>query len=201
MPPAVPQPLRGLSRSRSTIMPGDPAPWFHQRSTDNPSYAFDTVAGRYVVLCFFGTAGDAAGPRGARRRARPPARCSTTSAPASSASASTRRDEARSRVAREPARASGISCDFDGAVSRLYGVDPAEARARRAGRQCAALWVRARSDPARHRGHPVRAGRQRRAACSPISTACRRPSASPASSCRRRSCSCRTSSSRTSAGT
>jgi predicted 2-oxoglutarate/Fe(II)-dependent dioxygenase YbiX/peroxiredoxin len=40
---------------------GDPAPWFRQRSTSNPDYAFDTVAGRYVVLCFFGTAGDEVG--------------------------------------------------------------------------------------------------------------------------------------------
>src|SRR3954454_18844158 len=44
-----------------SLQPGDPAPWFKQRSTSNPRYAFDTVAGRYVVLCFFGTASDEAG--------------------------------------------------------------------------------------------------------------------------------------------
>src|SRR5215207_3952532 len=44
-----------------TLAPGDPAPWFHQRSTSNLRYAFDTAAGRYIVLCFFMTAGDAAG--------------------------------------------------------------------------------------------------------------------------------------------
>ncbi len=38
---------------------GDPAPWFHQRSGSNPNYAFDTAAGRYVVLCFFASAADA----------------------------------------------------------------------------------------------------------------------------------------------
>ena len=38
--------------------PGEPAPWFYARSTTNPRYAFDTVGGRYVVLCFFGSAGD-----------------------------------------------------------------------------------------------------------------------------------------------
>jgi peroxiredoxin/predicted 2-oxoglutarate/Fe(II)-dependent dioxygenase YbiX len=43
------------------LAPGDPAPWFRQRSTSNPDYAFDTVAGRYVVLCFFGTAADETG--------------------------------------------------------------------------------------------------------------------------------------------
>ncbi|WP_230530396.1 hypothetical protein [Microvirga roseola] len=44
---------------------GDPAPWFHQNSTSNPNFAFDTVAGRYIVLCFYGTGSDEAG-RGAR---------------------------------------------------------------------------------------------------------------------------------------
>jgi peroxiredoxin/predicted 2-oxoglutarate/Fe(II)-dependent dioxygenase YbiX len=35
------------------LLPGDPAPWFRQRSSVNPSYAFDSAAGRYLVLCFF----------------------------------------------------------------------------------------------------------------------------------------------------
>lgn len=41
-----------------TLQPGDPAPYFHQRSFANPNYAFDTAAGRYIVLCFFGSAAD-----------------------------------------------------------------------------------------------------------------------------------------------
>lgn len=32
---------------------GDPAPWFCQKSTSSENYIFDTVAGRYVVLCFY----------------------------------------------------------------------------------------------------------------------------------------------------
>src|SRR5215510_2545641 len=35
------------------LLPGDPAPWFRQRSSVNPNYAFDSAAGRYLVLCFF----------------------------------------------------------------------------------------------------------------------------------------------------
>jgi len=35
---------------------GDPAPWFVARSTVNPKFHFDTTAGRYVVLSFFGGA-------------------------------------------------------------------------------------------------------------------------------------------------
>src|SRR5215207_4298710 len=50
-----------LSQSYINLAPGDPAPWFHQRSTSNPNYAFDTAAGRYIVLCFYGSAGDPLG--------------------------------------------------------------------------------------------------------------------------------------------
>ncbi len=37
---------------------GDPAPWFRQRASNNPNFLFDTVAGRHVLLCFFGSAAD-----------------------------------------------------------------------------------------------------------------------------------------------
>jgi peroxiredoxin/predicted 2-oxoglutarate/Fe(II)-dependent dioxygenase YbiX len=43
------------------IAAGDPAPWFKQRSTSNANYSFDTAAGRYVVLCFLGSATNPAG--------------------------------------------------------------------------------------------------------------------------------------------
>jgi predicted 2-oxoglutarate/Fe(II)-dependent dioxygenase YbiX/peroxiredoxin len=35
---------------------GDPGPWFTQHSYANPKFAFDTAAGRYIVLCFYGSA-------------------------------------------------------------------------------------------------------------------------------------------------
>jgi peroxiredoxin/predicted 2-oxoglutarate/Fe(II)-dependent dioxygenase YbiX len=38
------------------VAAGDRAPGFTQQSDVNPRYAFDTAAGRYLVLCFFGTA-------------------------------------------------------------------------------------------------------------------------------------------------
>jgi peroxiredoxin/predicted 2-oxoglutarate/Fe(II)-dependent dioxygenase YbiX len=43
------------------LLPGDPAPWFHQDTTSRQNYAFSSTAGRYVVLCFFATAGDKVG--------------------------------------------------------------------------------------------------------------------------------------------
>jgi peroxiredoxin/predicted 2-oxoglutarate/Fe(II)-dependent dioxygenase YbiX len=48
-------------RSYVNLQSGDPAPWFHGRTATNPNYAFDTAAGRYLVLCFFLTAADPVG--------------------------------------------------------------------------------------------------------------------------------------------
>ncbi|MBD2345608.1 redoxin domain-containing protein [Anabaena subtropica] len=35
---------------------GVPAPWFQAVCTSNPTYHFNSIAGRYVLLCFFGSA-------------------------------------------------------------------------------------------------------------------------------------------------
>lgn len=40
------------------LAPGDPAPLFVQRSSVGPQYRFHLAAGRYIVLCFFGSASD-----------------------------------------------------------------------------------------------------------------------------------------------
>ncbi|MEX0586125.1 MAG: 2OG-Fe(II) oxygenase [Pirellulales bacterium] len=42
---------------------GDPVPWFTVRSTTNPQFKFDTVAGRYIVLSFIGSATGVTGRR------------------------------------------------------------------------------------------------------------------------------------------
>lgn len=36
-------------------MAGDPAPWFYQRTSANPRFAFSSSAGRYIALCFCGS--------------------------------------------------------------------------------------------------------------------------------------------------
>ncbi len=40
------------------LSPGDPAPTFVADTSVNPQFRLDAVAGRYVVLCLFGSAGD-----------------------------------------------------------------------------------------------------------------------------------------------
>lgn len=37
---------------------GDPAPWFIQRSSNSETFKFDTVGGRYVLMCFLVSAGN-----------------------------------------------------------------------------------------------------------------------------------------------
>ena len=41
---------------------GDPAPWFTVRSATRPDFHFGTIAGRYAVLSFIGSAGHPAAP-------------------------------------------------------------------------------------------------------------------------------------------
>jgi len=46
-----------MPEAKKLLQPGEPAPWFAGRTTTNPSFHFDTAAGRYIVLCFFQSAG------------------------------------------------------------------------------------------------------------------------------------------------
>lgn len=53
--------MSDVKHSYRSVQVGDPAPWFTQACAGNPTYHFDMAAGRYVVLCFYGTASDAPG--------------------------------------------------------------------------------------------------------------------------------------------
>lgn len=105
--------------------PGDPAPWFQQRSTSNPRYVFDTAAGRWIVLCFFGTAGDPVGKAALDAVARNRALFDDEKACFFGISLDPR-DETESRVVESMP---GIRhfWDFDGAIARSYGAVPQDA--------------------------------------------------------------------------
>ncbi|MCC7271423.1 MAG: 2OG-Fe(II) oxygenase [Alphaproteobacteria bacterium] len=49
------------TRDDRRLRPGEPAPWFAAPTHRNPSFNFETVAGRYVVLSFVGSAASPAG--------------------------------------------------------------------------------------------------------------------------------------------
>ncbi len=44
---------------RTALTVGEPAPWFHLPTGTRPSFSFDTIAGHYVVLAFFGSSTEA----------------------------------------------------------------------------------------------------------------------------------------------
>ena len=46
-----PKPLR-----YANLLTGDPVPWFSQKTELSPRFSFDSMAGRYILLCFFGSA-------------------------------------------------------------------------------------------------------------------------------------------------
>ena len=106
----------------ANLTAGDPAPWFHQRTAVNPRFAFDTVAGRYVVLCFFATAADAqsqAAINAAKSR-----RDLFDDVRASFFGVSViPEDESQARIPDSPP---GVRffLDFDARVSALYGAAP-----------------------------------------------------------------------------
>jgi peroxiredoxin/predicted 2-oxoglutarate/Fe(II)-dependent dioxygenase YbiX len=125
--------------SYRVLLPGDPAPWFRQRSTSNPAYAFDTVAGRYVVLCFFGTAGDAVGKAALdaierNRTLFDDERICVFGVSADPADLSENR-------ARESIPGIRHFWDFDGAVSRLYGAAPQAAEPGATGVALRRFWL------------------------------------------------------------
>src|SRR5262245_30722213 len=123
--------------SYRNLLPGDPAPWFHQRASVNPNYAFDAAAGRYLVLCFFMSAGN------------PRAQAALAAALANSALFDDQRaaffgvsidpaDEQQKRVA---TRLPGYRYfwDDDCKISKLYGAVPVDGP--EAGAGARQLWV------------------------------------------------------------
>ena len=119
-------PAHANPRGRYVVLdPGDPAPWFTQRSGTNDAYVFDTTAGRYIVLCFLGSAGDAAGRAAlgavaAHRSLFDDANIcffGVSNDPA---------DEPAGRL-RHSLPGLRFLLDFDGQVARLYGALPTDA--------------------------------------------------------------------------
>ena len=126
-------------RSYVSLAPGDPAPWFNQRMTGNVNYSFDKAAGRYLVLCFFITAGDPAG------------RAALDSVQAHrhlfdgdrTAFFGVTVDPADEKTGRVRESQSGIHCfwDFDFAISRAYGAVPVDCAPGEANITTRRFWI------------------------------------------------------------
>lgn len=123
----------------ANLLPGDSAPTFRQRSLSNPRYVLDVAAGRYMVLCFFGSAADAAGRAAiAAARARPElfddqhaAFFGVSFDPS---------DETETRL-EERYPGYRFFLDFDGVAGRLYGALPEPPGDSVAAESARRLWI------------------------------------------------------------
>lgn len=128
-----------FSSASPKLSPGDPAPAFYQRTPANPRYAFDTAAGRYLVLCFFGSAKDAqskaalaaAFARGDLFDDQHACFFGVSNDPS---------DETEGRVANK-VPGFRMFWDFDLSVAKLYGALPADAQHGAGAGETGRLWV------------------------------------------------------------
>lgn len=127
------------TQSYAGLAPGDPAPWFAQRTPSAPRYNFDTVAGRYLVLCFFATAQDAVG-RDTIEWVMANRTCFDDERVAFFGVSVDPRDEQTDTV-RESIPGIRYFWDFDGTVGRLYGALPREADPRTGSVQVRRFWI------------------------------------------------------------
>jgi predicted 2-oxoglutarate/Fe(II)-dependent dioxygenase YbiX/peroxiredoxin len=105
------------------LLAGDPAPWFQQRSFANPRYTFHTAAGRYIVLCFFGSAVDDHSRSAIRAMQSRPSFFDDTTACFFGVSHDPS-DESAQRV-KDQYPGYRYFWDFDGAIGKQYGSLPA----------------------------------------------------------------------------
>jgi len=114
--------MSDAERRYETLFPGDPAPWFRAACIGQAgSYSFDTAAGRFVVLCFYGDAADPLARRAltaARAQGALFARLGVNLFGVSVSAA----DAADAALA--PTLGQRHFHDVDGAISRAYGVAP-----------------------------------------------------------------------------
>jgi predicted 2-oxoglutarate/Fe(II)-dependent dioxygenase YbiX/peroxiredoxin len=116
--------MMDAARPYAALHPGDPAPWFHQRASNNPRFALDTAAGRYIVLCFFASAGDAAARAALDAVAQHRTLFDDEQACFFGVTVDAT-DEASGRL-KESLPGIRFFWDFDGAVGRLYGAAPSD---------------------------------------------------------------------------
>src|SRR3712207_371764 len=130
-PTAPEQPMPDAAdRAPLSLLPGDPAPWFFAPTASNPRYNFASVAGRYVLLVFPGPAAYPPGAEAHRllRAAQAEGLLNDTTAAAFVVSVDSADDAGGGP--RAAVLGLRVSCDRDGAVSRLYGALVAAAAAR-----------------------------------------------------------------------
>jgi peroxiredoxin len=118
---------------------GDPAPWFAQRSSNNPNYQFSAAAGRYIVLCFYVTASDEQG-RAAIKAAQAHWRLFDDTRFSFFGVSLDPKDEAENRV-EEKIPGFRYFWDFDATISKMYGSVPHDTKPGEGGVPVRRMWV------------------------------------------------------------
>ena len=119
---APPRPSRAPGHPAERFRPGDPVPMFRAATDGNPRYAFDSVAGRYVLLAFLGSGSHPASAEGwaALRRARAAGSLDDARACAFAVTADPA-DAAPAMAMADAVPGLRVIRDHDLAVSRAYG--------------------------------------------------------------------------------
>lgn len=109
----------------ATLQLGQAVPWFAARSPVNPDFHFDTVGGRFIVMCFFESAGDPAMRKlldGLTQN-----RAAFDDLNVCFFGVSTDSQDEKSARFSEQLPGIHLFWDFDRKISRLYGAAPLEA--------------------------------------------------------------------------
>ncbi len=114
------------SKLRRVPRAGEPAPWFHAATAENPDFSFDTVAGRRVVLCFFGEM--QAAPLQSLLSGMRAVLAQVVRSQCAFFGVGTARDDAQAKLLKQQFPEGYLFLDRDRAVSELYGVAPTDGR-------------------------------------------------------------------------
>jgi peroxiredoxin len=117
---------------------GEAAPWFTARATTRQVFALDSTGGRYIVLCFFGSA-DAKGKGAIDAALAQPELFDDQFATFFGVSIDPA-DESKRRV-RGRVPGYRLFWDFDGAISRRYGAIPHDAEPAKGNVPLRRIWV------------------------------------------------------------
>lgn len=113
-----------MPEAKKLLQPGESATWFAGRTATKPSFHFDTIAGQYIVLCFFQSAGLESSKRLLAQILQRRALFDDENLAFFGVSTDAI-DELQSRVA-DALPGVRYFWDFDRAISRLYGAAPVD---------------------------------------------------------------------------
>jgi predicted 2-oxoglutarate/Fe(II)-dependent dioxygenase YbiX/peroxiredoxin len=108
---------------------GEPAPWFRARTAGNPRFAFSSMGGRYVVLCFLGSLSEAQSTQLLSAMAQH--RNVFNNMQVATFAVSDNPEDEEAALAHEALDDKRIFWDFDRAVGRQFGVYQGGAAARK----------------------------------------------------------------------